>query len=59
MCVKKINGISLKIGCYTIEKHNKALVKVTVNCPHCGAINDAYKNSRTKCAYCKETFIIQ
>ena len=59
-----INGISLDketrvITYYTIEKHNKALVKVTVNCPHCGAINDAYKNSRTKCAYCKETFIIQ
>ena len=53
-----INGISLNkdtrvITYYTIEKHKDELVKVTMNCPYCGAINDVYKNSKAKCQYCK------
>ena len=52
-----INGISLNketktISYYTIEKHNTAMTKVTINCPHCGAINDVYKNSKTNCQFC-------
>ena len=54
-----INGISLdkesrKITYYTIEKNKEANKKVTINCPFCGAINDVYKDNRTKCSYCKK-----
>jgi DNA-directed RNA polymerase subunit RPC12/RpoP len=52
-----INGIKLdeerkEIIYYTVEKHKKAQLYATVNCPKCGALVDVSKGGNGRCDYC-------
>lgn len=54
---KLLNGIFFDkkkklITYYTVEKHNKALDYVTINCPNCGALVDVKKKNKARCEYC-------
>jgi hypothetical protein len=63
-----INGIKLdeehkKIIYYTVEKHTKANVYISVNCNKCGALVDIPFGGHARCSYCnsmnEDTDVIQ
>ena len=52
-----VNGIKLdeesqNIIYYTVEKHNKAIGYITLNCSKCGAIVDISRGGNGRCEYC-------
>lgn len=48
----KYNEVDDKIIYYSLEKHKKEKDFVTINCSHCGAINDVPRNGKCRCSYC-------
>jgi len=47
-----INDVDEKIIYYSIEKRLKEKDYVTIQCKHCGALNDIHRGNKKRCEYC-------
>lgn len=47
-----INDVDRTIKYYSVEKKLKAKDYVTMQCEHCGALNDVRRGNKTRCEYC-------
>ena len=52
-----INDVDRTIKYYSVEKKLKAKDYITMQCKHCGALNDVRRGGKTRCEYCNSIIV--